>query len=558
MKSYLSPLLHDALSALGIAAPADITLELPRNPEHGDLSTNLAMTLAKAEKKNPRELATTLVEALKQRIDASVVTDISIAGAGFINFKFAESFYGTRLKSVLASGAEYGKTSKGSGVRVNVEYVSANPTGMLHVGHGRNAAIGDTVANILQWNGYDVTREYYFNNAGNQMNNLGKSVHKRYLEVLDAAKYRFPTTEEDDSLYRGEYIIEIAKSLVDKHGSVLQETTDENLLTCRKAGEEWCFAVIKQTMERMNIRHDVYFNEDSLYTDGKVKDTIEKLREKGVVYEKEGATWLALSKMGMQDDRVMIKSSGEPTYRLPDIAYHHDKLARRKFDRVVDVLGADHIATVPDVLAAVETLGEDKSKVHVLIYQFVTLMHNGEQVKMSKRTGKAYTLDDLLEEFGEDVTRFFFVMRSNNTHLEFDIGLASEQSEKNPVFYLQYAHARIASILRQAEERGVQVNDNILANADTTLLTHPSEIDLIKLLLRFPEVVTRAGDILEPQVIAEFLREVAAAFHKFYHDCRILGETEHLMNARFALAFATKTVMHNGLAILGISAPEKM
>ncbi len=558
MKSYLRPFLLEALSALNIAAPDEITLELPRNPEHGDLSTNLAMTLAKAEKKNPRELANALVESLKSRIDAAVVTDISIAGAGFINFKFADTFYGSRLKSVSEAGEAYGKNAKGTGIRVNVEYVSANPTGLLHVGHGRNAAIGDTVANILHWNGYDVTREYYFNNAGNQMNNLGKSVHKRYLECLDAAKFPFPTVEEDDSLYRGEYITEMGKSLADKHGSALQEASEENLTQCRKAGEEWCFAAITKTMVRMNIRHDVYFNEDSLYSEGKVADTIQKLKEHGVAYEKDGATWLALSKMGMQDDRVMIKSSGEPTYRLPDIAYHHDKLARRKFDMVVDILGADHIATYPDVLAAVKALGENPEKVRVLIYQFVTLMHNGEQVKMSKRTGKAYTLDDLLEEFGEDVTRFFFVMRSNNTHLEFDIGLASEQSDKNPVFYLQYAHARISSVLRQAEERGVTVNASTIAGAETTLLVHPSEIDLLKLILRFPETVARAGEILEPQVIAEFLREVAAAFHKFYHDCRILGEAESLTNARFALAFAAKTVLRNGLQILGISAPEKM
>jgi arginyl-tRNA synthetase len=558
MKSYLLPFLKDALASLQLDVPQEITLELPRLAEHGDLSTNIAMTLAKAQKKNPREIATALVEALQSRIDATVVTEISIAGAGFINFRFADTFYGTRLKSVLLEGEEYGKSKRGSGVRVNVEYVSANPTGLLHVGHGRNAAIGDTVSNILTWNGFDVTREYYFNNAGNQMNNLGKSVHKRYLEVLDASKYPFPTAEQDDSLYRGEYITDIGKTLADQHGSALVEASEENLLTCRKAGEEWCFAVIKTTMKRMNIHHDVYFNEESLYTDGKVEDTIQKLREKDVVYEKDGATWLALSKMGMKEDRVMIKSSGEPTYRLPDIAYHHDKLARRKFDRSIDVLGADHIATFRDVIAGVAALGVDKSKMNVLIYQFVTLMHNGEQVKMSKRTGKAYTLDDLLEEFGEDVTRFFFVMRGNNTHLEFDIGLASEQSDKNPVFYLQYAHARIASILRQAEERGITISAKNVADAETTLLTHSSEIDLIKLVLRFPDVLHRAGDVLEPQIVAEFLREVAAAFHKFYHDCRILGEEERLMIARFTLAQATKTVLRNGLMVLGISAPEKM
>ncbi len=556
MKSYLTPILQDALSTLcqpfDVAAPTEITLEVPRNAEHGDLSTNAAMTLAKALKKNPRELATSLVEILKSRTNSAVITDISIAGAGFINFTFAPTFYGLRLQDLLREGENIGRNERGRGIKANVEYVSANPTGLLHVGHGRNAAIGDTLANILAWNGYDVTREYYFNNAGNQMNNLGRSVHTRYLQILDST---VEFSQDDKGLYHGEYIKEIAQMLANKHSAALKEVNEENLTICRKAGEEWCFATIHATMKRMNIHHDVYFNEDSLYTDGKVKDTIERLRDKGFVYEKDGATWLALSRMGMTDDRVIIKSSGEPTYRLPDIAYHHDKLARRKFDLVVDIFGADHIATIPDVMAAVEALGEEKSKVRVVIHQFVTLMKDGEQVKMSKRTGRSYTLDDLLEECGEDVTRFFFLMRGVSTHLEFDLNLAEEQSEKNPVFYLQYAHARIASIMRTAEERGVHI---ATAAYDTTLLLHPSEIELIKFVLRFPEIILRAAETLEPQVIAEYLREVAAAFHKFYHDCRILGEEESLMQARFALLRAAKTVLNNGLAVLGIKAPEKM
>lgn len=555
MKSYLTPILHDALKTLsltyGIDAPTEITLEVPRNAEHGDLSTNVAMTLSKALKKNPRELAVNLVEILKSSTNNAVITDISIAGAGFINFTFAPSFYGMRLQDLLLEGENIGRNERGRGIKANVEYVSANPTGLLHVGHGRNAAIGDTLANILTWNGYDVTREYYFNNAGNQMNNLARSVHTRYLQIFDST---VEFSQDDKGLYHGEYIKEIAQTLASEHNKALVEAKDDNLTICRKAAEEWCFATIRATMNRMNIHHDVYFNEDSLYTDGKVKDTIDRLREKGFVYEKDGATWLALSQMGMTDDRVIIKSSGEPTYRLPDIAYHHDKLARRKFDLVVDIFGADHIATIPDVMAAVEALGEEKSKVRVVIHQFVTLMKDGEQVKMSKRTGRSYTLDDLLEEFGEDVTRFFFLMRGVSTHLEFDLNLAEEQSEKNPVFYLQYAHARIASIMRTAEERGVQ----IAKTADTTLLLHPSEIELIKFVLRFPEVILRAAETLEPQVIAEYLREVAAAFHKFYHDCRILGEEESLMQARFALLRAAKTVLNNGLAVLGIKAPEKM
>jgi arginyl-tRNA synthetase len=583
MKQFLLPFIEQSLEALrarGHAIPSDVavSLEVPRQADHGDLSTNVAMMLAKALKSNPRQIASELVQELQSRLDPALVPRVEIAGAGFINVGFSDAFYASQLASMLVSGEytgeNFGRNNRGrlvgaagatgSAARANVEYVSANPTGLLHVGHGRNAAVGDTIANILAWNGYDVTREYYFNNAGNQMNNLGKSVHKRYLEVLDPQAHPFPS--DDESLYRGEYIREIAAELASQHGSELVEPSSDNLMRCRKAGEHWCFASIGETMKRLNIKHDTHFNEDSLYTDGKVEETIGELRSRGKVYEKDGATWLALSQMGLSDDRVIVKSSGEPTYRLPDIAYHYDKLHNRKFDLVVDIFGADHIATIPDVLAAVETLGEDKNKVRVVIHQFVTLTKDGEAVKMSKRTGRSYTLDDLIAEFGPDVTRFFFIMRGVGTHLDFDLGLAAEQSEKNPVFYLQYAHARICSILRTAEERGVTLEASADANAnagadaaqDLTLLTHPSELDLIKILLRFAEVVERAGESLEPQSIAEYLREAAAAFHKFYHDCRILGEEERLMRARFALAKAAQIVLFNGLTILGVSTPEKM
>jgi arginyl-tRNA synthetase len=552
MKSYLQPIILEAITALSPEFTPEFSVEVPRGAGHGDLSTNAAMALAKPLKKNPREIAQQLIAAMK--LPPELVQVVEVAGAGFINFTFSPVFYAQQLGAALQQGTSFGKNTRGQKKRANVEYVSANPTGLLHVGHGRNAAVGDTIANILLWNGYDVTREYYFNNAGNQMNNLGRSVHLRYLEVLDPEGKPFPTPEQDDSLYRGEYIRDIAQSLIAEHGTALTEGNAEHLATCRKAGEHWCFKRINDTMRRMNINHDVYFNEDSLYTDGKVKETVEELRKRGKVYEKDGATWLALSQMGLSDDRVIIKSSGEPTYRLPDIAYHYDKLHNRRFEYVVDIFGADHIATIPDVLAAVETLGEDKTKVRVVIHQFVTLTKDGEAVKMSKRTGRGYTLDDLIEEFGADVTRFFFVMRGVGTHLDFDLGLAEEQSEKNPVFYLQYAHARICSILRTADERGVSVS----ADAELKLLTHPSELELIKILLRFPELVERAGDSLEPQVIAEYLREAASAFHKFYHDCRILGEAEGLMQARFALAKAAQIVMFNGLTMLGIHAPEKM
>lgn len=551
IKDYLLPFFRDALNRAGLPSDGDITLEVPRFAEHGDLSTNLAMTLAKTLKTKPRNVATTFVEAL--RLPESDLQNVEIAGAGFINLTFTPAFYTRLLGQLLQQGEQIGHSEIGKGISANVEYVSANPTGLLHVGHGRNAAIGDTIANILQWNGYEVTREYYFNNAGNQMNKLGQSVFARYRQHLGDTDFPMP---EDG--YQGEYIKEIAALVAERYGDTLREQSEESYNHCRKAGEEWCFGKIRATLERLHIHHDVFFNEDSLYSDGKVKDTVEELRKRGVVYEKDGATWLKLSAMGMTDDRVIIKSSGEPTYRLPDIAYHYDKLHNRKIQFVVDIFGADHIATIPDVLAAITTLGEDKNRVRVIIHQFVTLTHNGEAVKMSKRTGRGYTLDDLIEEFGADVTRFFFVMRGVSTHLDFDIGLAAEQSEKNPVFYLQYAHARICSIFRTAHERGISPDVQNFGGINLTVLTHHAELDLIKILTRFPEVVQKASESLEPQAIAEYLREVAAGFHKFYHECRMLGEAEELMNARFALARVTQRVLQNGLQILGVQAPQEM
>lgn len=542
----LEKLFKDALASLHIDADKPLVFETPKNPDHGDLATNVAMQYAKSVGKNPRQLAEEIIAAVDNTSGSRF--DCEIAGAGFINIRLEQSYWHKELASLLEAGRTYGQQETGRDKKVNVEYVSANPTGMLHLGHGRNAAIGDSIANLYSWLGYDVDREYYFNNAGNQMNNLAKSIFARYKQELGETDFPFP---EDG--YHGEYIRTIAGNIVKTYGKEFEEGTYQDLTQVRKIGEAWCFEKIKNTMTRMNINHDIYFNEDSLYKEGKISALIDTFREKGLAYDKDGAVWLKLSEMGMDEDRVIVKSSGEPTYRLPDIAYHLQKL-KKDYEFIVDVFGSDHIATVPDVLASVAALGFDKDRVKVVIHQFVTLTENGEQVKMSKRTGKSYTLDDLLDEVGDEVVRFFLLMRGTGTHLEFDLALAKEQSDKNPVFYLQYAHARICSITDNIGSKEITLEEN----PDLSLLIHPAELTLIKGLLDFPKFIRIAAEKFEPHILADYLRETAAQFHTFYHDCRIIGSEPDLLSARYSLAMAAKVVLKNGLAILGISAPERM
>jgi len=546
MISYLYEVFTEALNKIGIENKDALYFEEPKNIQFGDFSTNIAMKLAKELKKSPVAIANEIINNLD--FSPEKIESVNIAGAGFINIKLTEKFWTDNLKIVLVQKEDFGKSFIGKGKRANVEYVSVNPTGLLHIGHGRNAVIGDTVANLLEWTGYDVTREYYFNNAGNQMKVLADSIYARYIQLFIDESFPFP---EDG--YHGDYVKEIAKDLHKVYGNSLKEGTYQDLTQIRKFGENWCFEKIKATLERLNIKQNMFFNEDSLYKDGKINEVIEFFKSKDLAYEKDGALWLALSKMGLNDDRVIVKSTGEPTYRLPDIAYHRDKF-ERGFDLIVDLFGADHIATYPDVLAALKSMGYDTNKVKVLIHQFVTLTENGEQVKMSKRTGKSYTLDDLIDEVGADVVRFFLLIRSINTHLEFDLSLAKEQSEKNPVFYLQYAHARICSIIEKIKNENVEIDDN----ADLSVLTTQTEQNLIKQILKLPDIVIQAASKYEPYILAEYLKDVASSFHVFYHECRIIGSAVEIASARYALCIATRYVLANGLKILGVSAPEKM
>ncbi len=542
---FIEPYLRAALTEMGVDQNHPIPIEVPRQEGHGDLSTTVAMTLAKPLQMAPRAIAERIVELLE---GTPQIQQLEIAGPGFINITFDRAVYHEVLAELIARGDDMGRSEQGAGRTVNVEYVSANPTGPLHAGHGRNCAVGDTIANLFGWCGYEVTREYYFNNAGNQMNKLGESVHARVLQHL-GQDVPFP---EDG--YHGEYIGEIASSIAEASKDTFSELSEQEQLDfCRKAGETWCFDSIRRTLKVLGIHHDIYFNEDTLYTEGKVQGVIDALRAKDLVYEKDGATWFALERLGNPQDKVIVKSSGEPTYRLPDIAYHRDKL-ERGYDVVVDIFGADHIATIPDVLAGVKALGFDDGRVRTVIHQMVTFLEDGEVVKFSKRSGKSFTLDDLIEEVGADVVRFFFIMRAVGTHLEFDLDLAKEEGDKNPVFYLQYAHARICSILRKAGSQEITIDDQ----ADLAVLVHPREIALIDLLSRFQSTVERACENLEPQAVAEYLRELAAAYHLFYHDCRILGSDAPVQSARLVLADVARRAMRNGLHVLGVSAPEQM
>lgn len=542
MKKYLINLFEQTSKKLTYLKEVDFILSIPSQKTHGDYSTNVAMLLSKKLKRNPKEIAEELISNFDY--DKSIIEKIEIAGPGFINFFFAKNYLPSIIKLILNENDNYGKSKKYFGRKALVEFISANPTGPLTVGHGRNAVVGDTVANLLEWIGYKVEREYYFNNAGRQMRVLGDSVRLRYLELL-GEKVDFP-----EDYYQGEYIKEIAQKLLDENGDKIKNEPAEGIF--KQRAEKEIFDDIIKTMQSIKIKMDNFFNEHSLYEDGKIKALLNKLEELNLSYKKDNAVWLKLTALGNDQDKVIVKSSGEPTYRLPDIAYHINKF-ERNYDLMVDLFGSDHNATYPDVLAGLRALGFDTNKVKVLIHQFVTIMQKGEVVKMSTRKANYITLDELINEVGADVVRYFFNMRSMTSHLNFDLELAKKQSDENPVFYLQYAHARISSILRMTKDENL---NSSLKNLN--LLTTDVEQDLLKKLFEFPDVVLISAENYEPHKIANYLEELAASFHKFYTECRIIGSEKNLAEARISLVIATQIVLRNGLSILGVSAPDKM
>ncbi|CAN5603379.1 arginine--tRNA ligase [soil metagenome] len=545
MKNYLTIKLQETLENLGIKN-AKISFDKPKEEKFGDLSTNIALILAKELKEKPRVIAERILNELQ--LDDSLISKCEIAGAGFLNFYISDRFYLKELDNILKLGDNYGRSDLNINKKADLEWVSANPTGPLHTGHGRQVCLGKSIANLLEWTGYSVTREYYYNDAGTQMTNLALSVKARYEQIFDN-EYPFP--EEG---YTGDYINDIATAIYEVRSDELKGSNDLDIF--KKAGENYNFRQIKKILQMLNITHDVYFNESSLYNNGKIDALIAKFMESGMAYEKDGALWLKMDESeGFEKDKVIRKNTGEPTYRLPDMAYHINKL-ERGFDLIIDIFGADHGDTYKEVLYGVRKAGFDTSRIKVIIHQMVTLRKGDELLKMSKRSGNVYSLEELIDDIGADAVQFFFVMRGVNTHLDFDIELAAERSDKNPVYYLQYAHARICGILRNSEEN---FHGLLEMNYNSTLIKTKDEINLLKTLSRFKEEVEIAASTYEPHKIITYLNETADKFHKFYHENRVLDpENKELSAARLKICIAAKQVFKNGFNIIGISAPDRM
>lgn len=525
----------------------EIALEVPPQKEFGDYATNFAMQSAKAAKTNPRKIAQAIVDRLNQPWLEKAV----IAGPGFINFYLKSDIVYQELAAILAAGDAFGQTNAGQGERIQVEFVSANPTGPLHVGHGRGAAFGSALVNLLKAAGYQVEAEFYINDAGNQIDNLAASVNARYLELLGQ------TVEFPEDGYHGRDIIDTAQRIIDRHGDkYITMSEAERLAEFKELALSEKLAALKEDLEQFGVTFDVWFSERTLHNSGAVAATCNMLKANGSIYEKDGALWLKSTAYGDDKDRVVIRDNGVPTYLAADIAYHRDKFARG-FDRVINIWGADHHGYISRVKAAIAAMEYNPDNLEVLILQMVSLYQNGELVKMSKRTGQGVTLGELIEEVGRDAARFFFIMRSIDSQLDFDLDLAKSRSNENPVYYIQYAHARIASIFRQVLEAGLTVPGNF-SQVKLELLTEQAEIDLIKKMAQFPEEVADAARERAPHRIARYAHELASLFHTFYNQCRIIGVDSDLQVARLALVTAVRSTIRQALKILGVDAPEKM
>ncbi|WP_338450258.1 arginine--tRNA ligase [Niallia oryzisoli] len=550
VKSKLRQEVAAAVIKAGLASEEqlpDVILEIPKDKVNGDYSTNMAMQLARVAKKAPKMIAEELVANFDK--SKASIEKIEIAGPGFINFYMNNSYLTDLIPAIIDAGDKYGETAVGNNEKVQVEFVSANPTGDLHLGHARGAAVGDSLCNILAKAGYDVSREYYINDAGNQINNLALSVDARYHQALGIDK---PMPEDG---YHGEDIIGIGKKLAEEFGDKFVELEDEERFQhFREYGLKYEMAKLKQDLEDFRVGFDVWFSETSLYQNGKIDDALQKLRDNGYIYEQDGATWLRSTDFGDDKDRVLIKQDGSYTYLLPDIAYHRDKL-ERGFEKLINIWGADHHGYIPRMKAAIQALGYSADTLEVEIIQLVHLYKNGEKMKMSKRTGKAVTMRDLVEEVGLDATRYFFAMRSADTHMDFDLDLAVSQSNENPVYYAQYAHARICSILRSAEEMNLDYHKT----ADFSYIQSEKEIDVLKKLGEFPEAVGEAALKRMPHRISNYIYELASNFHSFYNAEKVLDTEEvEKTKARLSLIKAVQITLKNALDLIGVSAPEKM
>ena len=550
--------IRERLDRLGWSAPDEILVERPRDPAHGDWSTNVALALARPLRRSPRDIADDLVRDWDA--DPELVAEVSVAGPGFVNFRLREDVFSGALRALLRDPRSFLRSSDGRGRRVIVEFVSSNPTGPLHVGHARNAALGDAVAHLLEAAGWSVTREYYFNDAGKQMETLGRSLLARYAD-LAGVKVPFP-----EGGYEGAYLVEIARGLHEEHGGSLVDPRDPDaaLPEMQRRAAEVMVGSIRADLERFGVRFDRWFNESDLYASGRLEGALERLRARDAVYEHEGAVWFRASDWGDTEDRVLVKSTGQPTYFLPDIAYHIDK-HDRGFDRAVNVWGADHHGYVPRLQAAMRALGYDPEWLHCIVYQAVTLVEGGEAVRQSTRRGVFVTLGELLDEVGADVARYVLLLRRADTHLAFDLAAAKAESEENPVYYVQYAHARVSSLCARAAESGLLRGDGTLtrtapavAGAPLERLTEPGEQELLRLLADFPALVREAAAAREPHRVVAFLERLAHEFHGWYHDVRVLVEDDDLARARLALACGVGLAVREGLSLLGIRAPEAM
>ena len=519
-----------------------VNVQIPKNINHGDLTTNIAMVLSKQLKMNPIEIANKIILHLKKY---SEYTNIDIAGPGFINVKVDNTSLIKLLIKIKKDNNDYGKNKNGNHQKAIVEFVSANPTGPLTVGHGRGAIIGDVVCRIMEWNGFRVDREYYFNNAGRQMRVLGESLKARYLELC-GQEYTFP---EDG--YQGEYIYTIAKQFKKKYNKDF--ITEEDINIFKHYAEKKIFLDIKSTLKNLNIKFDNYFNEYELYENKNIDKIINDLKDKGLIYTKDKATWFSGTKVNRPSDRVLIKNTGEPTYRLPDMAYHRTKFDR-KYDLIIDIFGADHIDAFPDIIEAMNQLDYDVKKMKVLIHQFVTITKNNKPIKMSTRKANFITLDELCNEVGTDVVRYFFIMRNMNTHLNFELEIAKNNSDENPIFYLQYAHARICTMIKKALNTDYNINND----KHLQLLNQKEESDLILKMIHFPDIIKKSFNKLDPQIISNYLETLAAKFHKYYAKHRIINDDKKLTESRLFLIDSLRIILDNGLNVLGIKAREKM
>lgn len=551
------------LPAFNVERPADVS--------HGDFSCNAAMASAKALRNNPRAIGQMIADAAV--LDGTVFEKIEVAGPGFLNFFISPLWFNETVGEVISSGSDYGKTELGKGKRVLVEFVSANPTGPMHIGNARGGALGDSLSSVLQFAGYEVEREFYVNDAGNQIEKFGKSLSIRYMQIADGNKADVIASYGDDDVcrkifedeenfpmpedvYKGVDIIEHAYNFYKINGDKFVNSDEESR---KSALVEYALPLnidgLEKDLAKYRIVYDTWFRESSLHKSGAVKQIVDMLTEKGQTYEKDGAIWFKASDFGDDQDRVLVRANGIPTYFVPDIAYHYNKLVTRGFDKAIDILGADHHGYIARMKAALTALGVDASKLDIVIMQMVMLVRNGETVKLSKRSGKAITLSTLLDEVPIDAARFFFNLRDPNTHLEFDLELAIEESSNNPVFYVQYAHARICSILRRMEEEGTGYSNIPVSELN---FNHPAELALIRHIAALPNCINEAAKDYNPSKITKYLCDLAQLFHKFYDNCKIKGEEENILQSRLSLCVATKTVFKNLLDLLKVDAPEKM